>query len=307
MKTPPKIVLSASRRTDIPAFYMDWFMAGITAGVFEVKNPYNGRTRQVPATTDTVHTIVFWSKNFGPFIQGGYERTLKQMGFHLFFNFTINSESTALEPHVPLLSTRLQQLSALTQTNPAEAISWRFDPICRYQTGSGAPTDNLKDFDRIAEHANSCGLTRCITSFMDLYPKIKRRTARNSDIRFTTFSIAEQTERILAMHQKLNAMSIQLQTCCENDLIQSLPSTSGITNGACIPNDLLMQLFGGRLSIKKDTGQRTTFGCNCKVSVDIGSYDLHPCFHNCLFCYANPAPPPEKTALRSSPAEGCAK
>ena len=80
-----KIVISASRRTDIPAFYMDWFMQQIEQGCFEVINPYNRKATVVTATPDNVHTIVFWSKNFGPFIEGGYGQMLAAMGYNLFF------------------------------------------------------------------------------------------------------------------------------------------------------------------------------------------------------------------------------
>ena len=75
-----KIILSASRRTDIPAFYMDWFMEQIEAGFFSVENPFNGHVRTVPARPDDVHTIVFWSKDFGAFLRGGYGKRLQQMG-----------------------------------------------------------------------------------------------------------------------------------------------------------------------------------------------------------------------------------
>ena len=91
MKHSDQIVISASRRTDIPAFYMDWFMEQIKKEVFEVTNPYNRRKSIVPATPDKVHTIVFWSKNFAPFIKGRFGQTLLRMGYNLFFNFTINS------------------------------------------------------------------------------------------------------------------------------------------------------------------------------------------------------------------------
>ncbi|MBW1842194.1 MAG: DUF1848 family protein, partial [Deltaproteobacteria bacterium] len=96
-----KRVISASRRTDIPAFYMSWFMQRIQEGFFEVKNPYNHKITVVPAAPEEVHTIVFWSKNFGPFIQGKYGQTLAAMGYNLFFNFTINSDDSLLEPQVP--------------------------------------------------------------------------------------------------------------------------------------------------------------------------------------------------------------
>jgi hypothetical protein len=90
MKFTNKIVISASRRTDIPAFYMPWFMEQISKGVFEVVNPFNQHVSVVPAMADRVHTIVFWSKNFGPFIDHGYDQQLLELGYHLFFNFTIN-------------------------------------------------------------------------------------------------------------------------------------------------------------------------------------------------------------------------
>jgi hypothetical protein len=304
MNTPIKFVLSASRRTDIPAFYMDWFMDRMEKGAFEVKNPYNGQIRHVIATVNAVHTIVFWSKNFAPFLDGGYGERLKKMGFNLFFNFTINSESKFLEPNVPPLSERLNQLSELAGTYPPESISWRFDPICRYATPLGHLMDNLDDFPEIAEHAGRCGITRCITSFMDLYPKIQKRTARAQAPSFISMPPTEQDRILSAMQSTLKECGLQLFTCCEKELLESLPETSGIKAAGCIPNDLIVRLFGGRLSLKRDTGQRVSSGCGCKVSVDIGAYDQHPCFHNCLYCYANPSVPLEKEKTRQPSGAG---
>jgi hypothetical protein len=73
-------------------------------------------------------------------------------------------------------------------------------------------------------------------------------------------------------------------------VLNALPSGSNIRKSSCIPNDLFVKIFGGDLSFKRDTGQRSLKGCGCMISVDIGSYHLHPCYHNCLFCYANPSP-----------------
>ena len=94
---------------------------------------------------------------------------------------------------------------------------------------------------------------------------------------------------ILKMEQALISDNINLKLCCEKEVLDALPATTTVTESSCIPNDLLVELFGGNLSLKKDTGQRVQKGCGCKVSVDIGSYHHHPCYHNCLFCYANPA------------------
>ena len=81
-----KTVISASRRTDIPAFYMPWFMERLLEGRFQVVNPFNNRSKVVSAGPDQVHSIVFWSKNFGPFIAGDFGERLEEMGYHLFFN-----------------------------------------------------------------------------------------------------------------------------------------------------------------------------------------------------------------------------
>jgi len=102
-------------------------------------------------------------------------------------------------------------------------------------------------------------------------------------------SIETKIEVLLAMETVLSEVNIDLYTCCEKQVLEALPIDSGITKSSCIPNDLLVEIFGGNLSFKKDTGQRVKDGCGCMVSVDIGSYHNHPCYHNCLFCYANPS------------------
>jgi len=289
MNSSLPIVISASRRTDIPAFYMEWFMDRIEEGSFEVINPYNQHISVVPATYENVHSIVFWSKNFRPFIENGYGDKLKKRGYNLFFNFTINSYSPLLEPNLPSLADRLDQLESLCSRFDSKTINWRFDPLCFYKTKGNQLMDNLHDFSLIADKASNCGIKRCITSFMDHYPKIKKRTARIPDFSFTDPPLEKKKEIVLKMAKTLSKKKISLQTCCEKEVIDALPLDCGIIKSSCIPNDLLVEIFGGRLSMRKDSGQRIKSGCGCKVSVDIGSYNLHPCYHSCLFCYANPA------------------
>jgi hypothetical protein len=289
MESAVKIVISASRRTDIPAFYMKWFMKQIKNGHFEVVNPYNRHVSIVPATPDKVHTILFWSKNFGPFIKNGFGEKLKNLGYKLYFNFTINSEEPLLEPNVPTLDERIWQLKYLCKNFDPGSISWRFDPICFYKTKDGKIHDNLHDFNYISGKASQYGIKRCITSFMDDYHKIRKRIAKIPGFAFIDQTIEIKSEIVLKMKDELSDKNISLHTCCEKELLSILPESSGITKSSCIPNDLLMKLFGGSLSLKKDCGQRIKNGCGCNVSADIGSYSLHPCYHNCLFCYANPA------------------
>ncbi len=280
------IVLSASRRTDIPAFYMPWFMAGVARGEFEVVNPVTRRTHRVPATCPPVHVVVFWSKNYGPFITGDCGRRLEQMGYRLFFQFTLNSESRTLEPNVPPLAERLRQLQRLCAAHGPQAVNWRFDPICLFRNGRGAVRDNLQDLPRIAEAAAACGIRRCTMSFMDPYAKVARRAAGRPGFAFTEPTRSQQVEILLGLEGLLAARGIRLFTCCENETLAALPARSTVASGACIPSELLMELYGGRLSLTQDRGQRVRAGCGCRVSVDIGSYDLHPCGHGCLYCYA---------------------
>jgi len=285
----PKIVISASRRTDIPAFYMDWFMGQIQAGCFELSNPYNSKKSLVPATPDHVHTIVFWSKDFSRFISGGYGRHLTQMGYHLFFNFTINPESSFLEPNIPPLARRLRQAAALCETHGPETVQWRFDPVCFYANADGPIKNNLEGFPLIAGHLSDIGIRRCITSFMDQYPKIRKRISHISGFAFIEPSLDEKIEILTRMQSVIASNAMQLFTCCEKEVMDNLPPDSGIAASSCIPNRLLVELFGGALSFKKDQGQRVAKGCGCLESKDIGLYRDQPCFHNCLFCYANPA------------------
>ncbi|NVM21038.1 MAG: DUF1848 family protein [Desulfobacterales bacterium] len=284
-----KIVISASRRTDIPAFYMGWFMEQVERGYFEVFNPFNHKVSMVCSVPDSVHSFVFWSKNFGPFIKGGYAKKLEKMGYHLFFNFSINSESGLLEPNVPPLKDHLSQLKYLCEHFNPECVQWRFDPVCFYRIDGGPFKDNMGHFELIADAAAECGIKRCVTSFMDDYAKIRKRISRMPGFSFHDPSLEKKSAIILEMEDKLSRRGISLYTCCEKEIVDMLPENSCVGKSSCIPNDLLVRLYGGKLSLEDDPGQRVSKGCGCRISKDIGSYRLHPCFHNCLFCYANPA------------------
>lgn len=289
MLSTPHIVLSASRRTDIPAFFMPWFMDGISRGGFEVMNPYNRRVGRIAATSPPVHTIVFWSKNFRPFLEGNCGRLLQDMGYHLYFQFTINSKNRLLEPNLPGLDQRLEQLQRLCDQFGPRAVNWRFDPICFYRSNGKGLRSNLEDADRIAAAAAAAGIRRCTTSFMDPYAKITRRTARMPGFVFVDLSRAGKIRTLLELEHRLAAHRIRLFTCCESELLRALPPHTSIQPAACIPSELFMELYGGSLSVKRDTGQRVKAGCLCRASVDIGSYDQHRCKHGCLYCYARPA------------------
>ena len=289
---------------------MPWFMRCIRRGVFERINPYNRRKSLLPVSPGTVHSIVLWSKNYGPLLERGWDEDLVRAGYRLFFHFTINSRDRVLEPRVPPLAERLRQLEALCRRHDPRAVAWRFDPVCFYRRGPGPVHDNLGDFEAIARRAAACGVRRCITSFMDDYAKIRRRVAARNDFAFVFPPPSEKVAVVLEMNRILQGLGIELFTCCEKSLLALLPPEAGVQAAACIPSDLLAALYGGRPHLRRDRGQRLRQGCGCYVSVDVGSYERHPCRHNCRYWYANPqsgAPrcgggPPagEKGKLRSA-------
>jgi hypothetical protein len=101
----------------------------------------------------------------------------------------------------------------------------------------------------------------------------------------------------------LDAIGLTLQLCCETTLLNAMPADSPVRASACISAARLANLYGPDISMARDNGQRTAAGCRCTVSRDIGSYRLHPCHHNCLFCYANPTmdrPTPTEAAPREN-------
>ena len=283
-----KTIISASRRTDIPAFYMPWFMEHLEDGRFDAVNPYNNRLKIVSAGPDQVHSIVFWSKNFGPFIAADYGMRMEEMGYHLFFNFTINSTVPILEPAVPSLEKRIEQLAALSKQFGSRAIHWRFDPLSFFSTKNGPVQDNLADFSEIAAAAAHAGIERCITSFMDFYPKIARRVKMIPGFAFYDPPIEKKIDMLYQLQETLESYGIELHACCEKALLEKLPADLSIKTSSCVPNELLAELYGKEVSLRKDAGQRLKAGCGCGVSVDIVSYQEHPCGHRCLYCYASP-------------------
>jgi hypothetical protein len=265
---------------------MAWFMRGIERGHFSVRHPFTGALRRVYADAARVHSIVFWSKNFGPFLEGRCGERLGKAGYHLFFNFTVNSEAPLLEPRVPPLKQRISQMQEIAARFGPDCIQWRFDPICLYRTADG-DADNRGDFLRIADAAAGCGVSRCVTSFMDLYAKVQRRAEAMDGFSFVDPPVTEKAALLEEMAGRLAERSIRLFTCCEPEALAAAASEKGIRAAACIPGGLLMRLYGGRVSLQKDGGQRSAKGCGCRVSVDIGSYRDQPCGHQCLYCYAS--------------------
>ena len=264
-------IISASRRTDMPACHFDTLRRFIEQGRADVPNPYSGAVHPVDLRPESVHTLVLWSKDFANVLAapGLFEP------YHLYFLFTIN-DLPRLEPHVPPLESRLNQIRELAMRFGPERIGWRFDPVVFTSDG---PLSTPESFRRIGEVIAGAGIKRVIFSFLDMYGKVRERNERfNLDLIDPSVDVKRDYAAGLAVIAA--ELGLRLESCCD-DL-----DVPGISHSSCIDGVLLAQLAGEPVTLSRDTGQRVA--CRCTKSRDIGSYREMPCGHGCLYCYANP-------------------
>lgn len=266
----------------MPAWYLDRLTAALAGGFITVPNPFSGRESLVDLSPEAVHTLVLWSKNFGPFLR----RRAAFAAYRLYFLFTVN-EMPELEPGVPPLAERLAQAEELARVYGPDRIAWRFDPVVFTPAG---PLTSADTFRRIGDHMARVGIGRAIFSFLDRYGKVARRMAARS------LNVADPSpEAAVAYAAELAEAAagrgITLESCCEE--VSAVP---GILRRGCIDGRLLGDLAGEPAPVARDRGQREA--CRCTVSRDIGSYADMPCPGGCLYCYANPVIGPDTGGRR---------
>lgn len=302
------VIISASRSTDIPAFYSDWLINRIKEGYVKWRNPFNGVPLYV--SFDKTRLFVFWSKNYKPLLK--HLEFFDEKGYNYYFHFTLNDYDTEeLEPNVPNVESRIETFIKLSEQVGKEKVVWRFDPLIL--TDKIGVDELLKKIERIGNQLK--GYTdKLVFSFADigLYKKVQNNLLKNS-IPYREFS--EQTmHEFAAGLQKLNEnWHLTLATCAEHLSLDKYD----IAHNKCIDDDLIIKLFPNDkalmdfLGVKitppdifnpngtiekrrtnKDTGQREY--CGCISSKDIGEYNTCP--HLCEYCYANAS---KKVALRN--------
>jgi hypothetical protein len=278
-----KKVISASRRTDLVAFFPDWLAEAVRKENAVFRGP-SGRTSSVDLSPGNVHTFVLWSKNFRNLIENrsGLREGLRKYG-QLYFHFTITGlGGTLAEREVPPPEDALRQLERLLQlAGSARRISLRFDPVIYWMEGNEMRT-NLPFFERLAVKAASLEIRDIRFSFAQWYGKSKRRAERLSFAYLDPPLEAKRKDSIylagIAGRHGLNLY------CCSQDFVADIP---GIRPSSCLDGRLLRAIHpeGAPVSVSKDRTQRRE--CRCTVSVDIGSY-TQTCPHRCVYCYANP-------------------
>jgi len=272
------VIVSVSRRTDIPAFYADWFINRVRAGFCLVPNPFNPKqVSRVGLEPEAVDMFVFWSKHPAPLIPRLDE--LDRLGYRYYFLYTLNDYPGPLEPNLAPLDERIALFQTLSARLGAERVVWRYDPII---------VSNRTDYDY---HRRAFGrlvraleghTRRVVTSTLQFYAKTRRRLEALEARGFRFDPEAAGRPEMMALLADLageaRSRGLEMTTCAEaRDL-----SEIGLRRGSCIDGALAERIWGLKLTARKDPGQRPA--CRCIPSRDIGVTDS--CLHDCPYCYA---------------------
>jgi hypothetical protein len=270
------MIISASRRTDMPAFYAPWFMNRIRAGFCVVRNPFNPQqsTRVSLAPAD-VDLIVFWTRNSKPLLP--YLEELDSRGYPYYFLFTLLDYPSWLELGTPAVENSLECFKQLSELIGPHKVIWRYDPIV---ITNRTPIEFHKQtFQELAADLQGY-TTRCIISLLEMYRKAQNRLKplREQGIEIQTCEGEALADLMTALSRMGLENHMQLFSCAQEiDL-----TAYGIVPGKCIDDRYIAGVFGLQVDPKKDPSQRKV--CGCVISKDIGAYDT--CLFGCKYCYA---------------------
>ena len=263
------MIISASRRTDIPALYADWFFNRLKAGSVCVRNPMNPhRVSKIPLNRDDVDGFVFWTKNPVPMM----DRLHLLEDYPYYFQFTLTSCGRDTEKNVPSKNDVLiPAFRELAKKLGRHRVIWRYDPI--FISDAYTVEYHIRYFAKMAEMLAD-STEKCTVSFLDFY-KNTRKTA--PDIRPPD---GNETDRILtAFSETAKHVGITIDTCAE----EADFSQYGIAHASCIDVQRLSRIAGKTIAVPRDRNQRKA--CGCASAVDIGAYNT--CVNGCRYCYAN--------------------
>lgn len=266
------MIVSVSRRTDIPAFYSKWFFKRIEEGFVYVVNPFNRKQiSKIELNENTIDCFVFWSKDPEPMIEN--LKILDERNYKYYFQFTLNSYGKDIEKGIRKKAYIINTFIELSKRIGSEKVIWRYDPILLNEHYT--KEYHYKWFEEICRKLS--GYTeKCVISFLDLYDKTKRNTRDLNLHQITKDDMYEIAGKLADIARKYN---IVIETCSEDINLERY----GIIRGKCIDDKLISQILNKDISVKKDDTQREE--CGCVKSIDIGAYNT--CRHYCSYCYAN--------------------
>jgi len=278
-----KIIVTVSRRTDIPAYYADWFKARLELGYGFYPNPYSQKPVFIDLTPQAVKAFVFWTRNPKPLFKHLDYIDDKFENRH-YMQLTINGLPDILEKRNPKIEFAISSAEYLAKRYGPDYVQWRFDPIIFSSITSRDYI--LSTFESLATKLE--GITnRCYFSFVDLYEKTKRnfrKVSEKVEISFQSTSIAEQTDLIKEFISIATSKKISLFACAEDQLLETIP---GLHKAHCVDADIIDRICSNGGSLDYDSSP-SRIGCGCIESRDIGYYDSCP--HGCIYCYANMDP-----------------
>ena len=262
------MIISASRRTDIPAFYAPWLLHRLREGYVLTRNPFNpAQARRVGLTPEEVDCIAFWTKDPAPLLPLLDE--LDALGYRYYFQFTLTPYGPELERNLRPKEEILRTFIELSGRLGPERVLWRYDPIILNDALS--MDYHARKFQELCGRLQ--GYTRIVTiSFVDVYHKLKTPLVRE----ITDGEIAELSA-VLA--NTAGEHGLDIRACCEAMDLRPY----GIRPASCIDRETVERLCGHAIDAKPDRNQRP--GCGCLASVDIGAYNT--CANGCVYCYAN--------------------
>ncbi len=278
------MIVSASYRTDIPAFHGDWFTAQLARGVCEVANPYGGPPTRVALDRASVDGFVFWTRNPAPFMA-----TLARLHgekWPFVVQFTVIGYPRALDASVPSTAHQIAVFRQMRAAFGPDAVVWRYDPVLI--TDATPPDWHRRQFARLA--AELAGLTgEVVLSFAAIYAKTRRNLDRMTAAHGVTWHDPPPAEKAALLRDLAGiaaAHGLAATLCAQPDLLASVEAKgSPLGAAACIDGARLSRVAGHEMTARIK-GNRP--GCMCAESRDIGAYDTCP--HGCVYCYANRSP-----------------
>ena len=265
-------LISASRRTDIAAFYSKWFLHRLREGYCHSINPFGGQVKRVPLHPADVLGIVFWTRCPLPLMP--HLRQLAARGYRFYFQFTITGYDRLLDTRGPEPAKAVETFRRLADEIGPPLVLWRYDPIIL--SDRTLVSFHLKNFSRLASKLE--GFTeRCSISFVSWYGKTKRnldRAARSHGVVFQQPDLDTRRPLARELGQIAAGRGMRVLSCCEDALLQE-----GVGKAHCV--DLEPFRFDPAAALRSSPTRKD---CGCVESVDIGAYDT--CLFGCLYCYA---------------------
>jgi hypothetical protein len=269
-------IISASRRTDIPAFYPEWFMKRIREGYARWVNPFSKTVHRASLLPEDVVAVAFWSKNYSPLLPHLDE--LDARGYRMIFHFSINGLPRVFEPRVPDAEEMIDCARVLSRRYGADAVLWRYDPVLI--SSVTGPAYHKRRFAELC-----CALQgvtkRCYFSFTAFHSKVVRNAAdlqRRMGVSVHDMPFSDRVELANALAGVASAHQIGMFSCCGEYLVGGR-----IAKAHCTDAELLYKLYPDKVGRLDELPLRP--GCGCCECTDIGAYDTCP--HGCVYCYAN--------------------